>query len=68
MIVSRPQFTLKTMLWLTVCAACFFGGIRVEREIERRGQYTSDLESPFPQGAFRGGAAPNAKSDFDAHD
>lgn len=69
MSVSRPQFSLKTMLWLTVCAACFFGGIHVEREIERRGQYTSDLGIPFPQGAFGGGvAAPNPKSGFDSND
>ena len=43
------------MMWLTVCAACFFGGIRVEREIERRRLYTSDLEIPFRQGPFGGG-------------
>lgn len=59
----RPQFTLKTMLWLTVCAACFFGGIRAEREIERRRYYSSDLGIPFPQGSFGGGVtAPDAKS------
>lgn len=67
--MSRPQFTLKTMLWLTVCAACFFGGIHVEREIERRRYYSSDLDIPFPQGPFGGGvAAANAKSGSGSHE
>lgn len=29
--MRRPQFSLKTMLWLMACAACFCAGIRFER-------------------------------------
>lgn len=60
--MARPQFSLKTLHWLMVCVACFFGGIRFQREIERH-RYISDLGIPFPQGTFGGGEAhPNAKS------
>jgi hypothetical protein len=34
--MRRPQFTLKTLLWLMLCVACFFGGIQFERERRRR--------------------------------
>ena len=27
--MPRPQFTLKTMLWLMVCVACFFAGMDI---------------------------------------
>jgi hypothetical protein len=26
--MRRPQFTLKTLLWLPICVACFFGGAK----------------------------------------
>ena len=34
--MPRPQFTLKTLLWLTLAVAAFMGGIRFEREWRRR--------------------------------
>lgn len=34
--MPRPQFSLKTMLWLMLVAAAFFGGIRFERERRRQ--------------------------------
>ena len=34
--MRRPQFSLKTLLVLMLPAACFFGGIRFERERRRR--------------------------------
>lgn len=33
--MSRPQFSLKTLLWLMLCAACFFGGVHFEQERRR---------------------------------
>jgi hypothetical protein len=29
--MRRPQFTIKTLLCLMLCAACFFGGMSVQR-------------------------------------
>jgi hypothetical protein len=29
--MTRPQFRLSTLLWLTLAAACWFGGMRLER-------------------------------------
>jgi hypothetical protein len=29
--MSRPQFRLSTLLWITLAVACWFGGMRVER-------------------------------------
>jgi len=34
--MSRPQFTLRSLLVLTLAVACCFGGIRFERERRRR--------------------------------
>ena len=37
--MSRPQFSLKTLLWLMIVAAAFLGGIHVEHrrhDTERR--------------------------------
>ena len=34
--LSRPQFTLRALLVAMLAAACFFGGIRYERERRRR--------------------------------
>lgn len=33
--MPRPQFTLRVMLVLMLAVACFFGGIRFERERRR---------------------------------
>ena len=34
--MPRPQFTLRALLVLMLAVACFFGGIRFERERRRR--------------------------------
>jgi len=34
--MSRPQFRLSTLLWLIFGAACFFGGMGLERRLEKR--------------------------------
>jgi membrane protein DedA with SNARE-associated domain len=34
--MSRPQFTVRTLLTLMLAVACFFGGIQFEREWQRR--------------------------------
>ena len=34
--MPRPQFTLRALLVLLLAVACFFGGIRFERERQRR--------------------------------
>lgn len=34
--MRRPQFTLRALLVLMLAVACFFGGIRFERERRRR--------------------------------
>lgn len=31
----RPTFSLKTMLWLTACVACFFAGQERQRQWDR---------------------------------
>ena len=33
--MSRPQFTIRALLVLLLAVACFFGGIRFERERRR---------------------------------
>ena len=56
--MPRPQFTIRTLLWLTLAAACFFGGMLFERELARRNQppqqppsiwFGDDLQN-FPAG------------------
>ena len=33
--MPRPQFTLKTLLWLMACAACFSAGVVSKTALER---------------------------------
>jgi hypothetical protein len=33
--MCRPQFTLKTLLWLMLCLALFLGGISLRRASDR---------------------------------
>ena len=35
MTMSRPQFSLKTLLWLMALVAAFFGGVRLGRQRQR---------------------------------
>lgn len=34
--MPRPQFSIRTLLWLTLVVAAFLGGIGFERERRRR--------------------------------
>jgi hypothetical protein len=40
----RLQFQLSTLLWLTLAVACWFGGMRVERERIKQAARMSDQE------------------------
>ena len=46
--MRRPQVTLKTLLWLMACTACFFAGIRFDREWQsRRRRATAPIAKPI---------------------
>jgi hypothetical protein len=32
--LTRPQFRLSTLLWITLAVACFFGGMAVQHQRE----------------------------------
>jgi hypothetical protein len=34
--MPRPQFSIRTLLWLTLCIACFLGGIEYGKHLQRR--------------------------------
>jgi hypothetical protein len=40
----RPQFRLSTLLWITLAVACLFGGMAVQRRIDRRDLTTDEFE------------------------
>ena len=42
--MRRPQFTLRALLVLMLAVACFFGGIRFERERRRRADEAANAE------------------------
>ena len=44
--MPRPQFSIRTLLWLTLVVAAFLGGIGVERERQRRENAESALIPP----------------------
>jgi hypothetical protein len=46
----RPQFSIRTLLWLTLVVAAFLGGILFEKERYRR----SDEYYEQPRRPFRG--------------
>jgi hypothetical protein len=46
--MRRPQFSLKTMLWLVLLVAGFFGGMALQRQLDRPHTYTVG----FPAGSF----------------
>jgi hypothetical protein len=33
--MPRPQFTIRTLLWLTLVVAAFLGGMAVQRQIDK---------------------------------
>ncbi|HWB11458.1 MAG TPA: hypothetical protein VG826_19665 [Pirellulales bacterium] len=43
--MPRPQFTIRALLVLLLAIACFFGGIRFEREWQRRADEKAALAS-----------------------
>lgn len=48
--MPRAQFSLKTLLWLTLVVAAFLGGMSLEREIERHRRLVLPyLEQEAPQ-------------------
>jgi hypothetical protein len=47
--MPRPQFTLRALLVLLLAVACFLGGIRFERERQRREDHESGLASTRQQ-------------------
>ena len=42
----RPQFTLKTLLWLMAVVAAFLGGMEVQKKIEQR-RRDAELDLPL---------------------
>jgi hypothetical protein len=49
--MPRPQFSLKTLLWLMVVVGAFLGGMAVDRQIlKRRGAM---ILVPAPSGSGR---------------
>ena len=54
--MPRPQFSIRTILWLTLVAAAFLGGMAFEKERRRREDdeliNRSDLDHPFTKADF----------------
>jgi hypothetical protein len=50
--MPRPQFTLRALLVLLLAVACFFGGIRFERERQRREDEANESVIPPFKGFF----------------
>jgi hypothetical protein len=46
--MPRPQFSIRTLLWLTLVVAAFLSGIGFEKERARREQ--TDLPIQLPRG------------------
>ena len=34
--MSRPQFSIRTLLWLTLVVAAFLGGMAVQRQLDNQ--------------------------------
>jgi non-ribosomal peptide synthetase component F len=43
--MPRPQFSIRTLLWLTLVVAAFFGGVLCEKERAKRSRAKAQ---PFP--------------------
>jgi hypothetical protein len=43
--MPRPQFSIRTLLWLTLVVAAFLGGMAFQKERQRRHEYRSMLRS-----------------------
>jgi hypothetical protein len=68
--MPRAQFGLKSMLWVTVCVACFLAGIRFGREMEKNRPprvqyiersllpYMEQVAQPDSKGGGRGRPSP----------
>ena len=49
--MPRPQFTIRTLLWLTLVVAAFLGGIAYGKRLERQayaGWFASEVEKITP--------------------
>jgi len=46
--MPRPQFSIRTLLWLTLVVAAFLGGIGFEKATARR--QSDDMPMQFPKG------------------
>ena len=47
--MRRPQFSLKTLLWLMLVVAAFLGGMELQKRIEqRRREAELDLPLVYP--------------------
>jgi hypothetical protein len=60
MALSRFQFRLNTLLWITLAMACFFGGMKAERWFGERDDVPSTPQMPpsfwgEKRGGFVGG-------------
>ena len=44
--MRRPQFTLKTLLWLMAVISAFFGGMELQKHIEQR-RRDAELDLPL---------------------
>ena len=47
--MRRPQFTIRALLVAMLAAGCFFGGIRFERERQRREDEAAALAAKAAQ-------------------
>jgi hypothetical protein len=46
--MPRPQFSIRTMLWLTLVVAAFFAGIQIERARRSREEFDRDYDYSGP--------------------
>ena len=67
--MHRPQFSIRTLLWLTLVVAAFLGGIGFEKELERRriAVFTAHpsmrIEYIYPDPEHRDPSAPGIRVD-----
>jgi hypothetical protein len=61
----RPQFTLRALLVLLLVVACFFGGIRFERERQRRADEAAALAGKAARQMLQGRSRRITKGGFE---
>jgi len=55
--MTRPQFRLSTLLWITLAVACWFGGMRAERWLAEIPRYPPSKTVPMPPSIVKEAAA-----------